>query len=83
MEVGKGTGGADGGLQIRPMTQRCNKRPPKFDRLLLFFTRMLKNKAHIARESIKKNQELPGPLSGSLEGGIKYFMGCLVHRELV
>ena len=51
--------------------RRCNRRPLlKFDHLCLFSNpfccccRMLKNKAQIARESIKTTTELPGTLSG-------------------
>ena len=41
--------------------------PPKIGSTMFlsnFFIRMLKNKAQIARETIKTTLELPGPLSG-------------------
>ena len=45
-----------------------NRHPLKLDQLVflspLSFIRMLKNKAQLARESIKTTLELPGPLSG-------------------
>ena len=52
-------------------------RPLKFDRLCFSFfpfcIRMLNNKAQIAQESIKKPQELPGPLSGPLTKAVRDF----------
>ena len=62
MHVSGGSKGGGGGAQ--------QARPPlKLDKLYiflsnLFFIRMLKNKAQIARESIITTLELPGPLSG-------------------
>ena len=44
----------------------CNRRappPPPPPKKKTLFIRMLKNKAQIARESIKTTLELPGPLS--------------------
>ena len=40
---------------------------------------MLKNKAQIARESIKKPQELPGPLSGPWTPAVSEFFGLRIR----
>ena len=55
--------------RIQKGAQQAPPPPLKFDRLWVFFPipfciRMLQNRAQIARESMKKLLELPGPLSG-------------------
>ena len=52
-------------LQWRIQGGATGARPPKIGSTMYFLSiRMLKNKAQIARESIKITLELPGPLSG-------------------
>ena len=48
---------------VPPPPQKKKKMDQLCVFLPLFFIRMLKNKAQIARESIKTTLELPGPLS--------------------
>ena len=56
--------------------------PPKIGSTMLFFSmfffffRMLKNKAQIARESIKTTLELPGPFSGPWTSAESEFGFC-------
>ena len=56
--------------------------PPKIGSTLFFviqfFIRILKNKAQIARESIKTTLELPGPLSGPWTHAESEFGSALV-----
>ena len=65
--------------------------PPKIESIMLFnpifFIRMLKNKAQIARESIKITPELPGPLRrpwtpAESEFGSALVMCVLAHNLL-
>ena len=70
--------GGGGGQQVHA--------PPKIGSTI-FFIRMLKNKAQIARESIKTTLELPGPLSGpwtpaESEFGSALVMCVLAHNLL-
>ena len=70
-------GGGGEGAQQAP--------PPKIGSTMFFkikfVIRMLKNKAQIARESIKTTLELPGPLSGPWTPAKSEFGSALVMCE--
>ena len=81
--VGVHSGGSKGGA--------TGARPPKIGSTMFFnpicFIRKLKNKAQIARETIKTTLVLPGPLSGpwtpaESEFGSALVMYVLAHNLL-
>ena len=72
MYTNTSSGGSKGGGGNRRVP------PPQIGSTMFFFIRMLKNKAQIARESIKITLELPGPFSGPWTPAESEFGSALV-----